>query len=67
VAFMAVQRTSHRLTIMLGKVPIRVVKVKRKKKEKRKKGKTTNQRLQEFYGQMRTPEPQTMRSLTFST
>jgi len=66
VAFMAVQRTSHRLTIMLGKVPIRVVKVKRKKKKK-KKGKTTNQRLQEFYGQMRTPEPQTMRSLTFST
>jgi len=51
---------------MLGKVPIRVVKVKRKKKKK-KKGKTTNQRLQEFYGQMRTPEPQTMRSLTFST
>lgn len=66
MAFMAVQRTSHRLTIMLGKVPIRVVKVKRKKKKK-KKGKTTNQRLQEFYGQMRTPEPQTMRSLTFST
>ena len=36
MAFMAVQRTSHRLTIMLGKVPIRVVKVKRKKKKKKK-------------------------------
>ena len=39
MAFMAVQRTSHRLTIMLGKVPIRVVKVKRKKKKKEKKEK----------------------------